>query len=217
MLRKMNFQVTFSSFKASGGKNIGVWKKRMESGVLDSLPEGLSAWERVAITANGNLQHIIASLHDKIVSIRVHQQTGKCRNVSLFVGDLKYVTATSRIRFSGNNESKINGSSIGQIIRESKFVPKFCLIDVTVIDVSYLQREYSLEIPGMHCHIIEVINRKVFDITDDRLKSVLDANENAKLRILQAYTNKQRLNIQCLKGFSPHHEPRSNTSAAEGK
>lgn len=132
-------------------------------------PISFSPLERIALTANGNLQRILASYHDApvVVEVLAHDRVSIGlwrRKVRLAVGANCACVASSTVTATTREAIELaeRGFSIGAIFAELGGRRSFSLLAVGKTDAAF-SRTYTLSNAHVVCHIEEVLPRSVFD------------------------------------------------------
>ncbi|KAF9898599.1 hypothetical protein BX616_003830 [Lobosporangium transversale] len=144
-----------------------------------TLPEGFTGQERIMLTANGNLQRLISAYFNKTVSITILENTRVPllpdedpaviarfqREVNLLCNEKVVCNAKSQVLIKDQAVYDLvveKGVGIGQIFRYLDKLPSFELHGLGRTDKTFW-REYSLEIPGVYCRLLEVLPSSLFD------------------------------------------------------
>ena len=130
--------------------------------------------DRIAVTANGNLQRLFSSYYDAPVNVVVehcHQTIEKSgewdRRVHLAVFDTTFCTADSRIVVHNPECRELVESGkvgLGQLFRYQNVLPEFILQDAGPTAEGGFWRNYTLDCPLMTCHIHEVFIPNVWNL-----------------------------------------------------
>jgi hypothetical protein len=131
--------------------------------------------DRIAVTANGNLQRLFSSFYDAPVNVVVEYCTKATeegewnRRVGLVIfEDQVFCTADSKVQIHnpewiGLIESGKLG--LGQLFRYHNVLPEFILQSAGPTNEGGFWRNYTLECPFMTCHIHEVFCPGVWELT----------------------------------------------------
>eukprot|EP01117_Protostelium_nocturnum_P018211 TRINITY_DN7574_c0_g1_i1.p1 TRINITY_DN7574_c0_g1~~TRINITY_DN7574_c0_g1_i1.p1 ORF type:complete len:208 (-),score=59.57 TRINITY_DN7574_c0_g1_i1:227-850(-) len=138
------------------------------------LPDQFTPLERIALTANGNLQRILSAYFNETVSISVLKNVpitltegnlGEYdREVELKCGSIVLCNAKSRICIKDQKILDLiekEGVAIGQLFRYLDKLPSFCLNAVGRKNGSFW-RTYTLNMEGYECVIHEVFPSSIF-------------------------------------------------------
>ena len=143
-------------------ERLSVLEQLSRSGVTEQT----TAFERLLVTANGNLQRIVSSWFQRPVIVKVLRNSKHAsksewsRTVCLVCGGCGFCTADSTVILSQRElveaveTSKIG---LGQLFRHFNLLPTFELISARKTD-SYLTRKYTLAAAGIFCNIEETFN-----------------------------------------------------------
>ncbi|KAG9322152.1 hypothetical protein KVV02_004272 [Mortierella alpina] len=143
------------------------------------LPEGFTGFERILLTANGNLQRLISAYFNRTVTVNIIENKEVPlaqdedpavfarfqREVNLLCNDKVFCNAKSQVVIK---EQKVydlvvkSGVGIGQIFRYLDRLPSFDLHGLGRTENTFW-REYSLRIPGVDCRLLEVFPSTLFD------------------------------------------------------
>jgi len=135
----------------------------------------LTPLERIALTANGNLQRIFSSYYDAPVHIHVDycQKSSSDnvwdRRVFLEVHSKTFCTALSKVYIRDKHCIHLveDGSvGIGQLFRHLNILPLFCLNDVGRMDNGGIWRQYELTCKELTCHITEIFEPDAWTILE---------------------------------------------------
>ncbi|KAF9311880.1 hypothetical protein BG003_006866 [Podila horticola] len=144
-----------------------------------SLPEGFSGFERMLLTANGNLQRLISAYFNMTVSVQILENTQVeltpeedptvfarfQREVNLICNEKIVCNAKSQVLVKDDQVYDLvvnKGVGIGQIFRYLDRLPSFELHGLGRTEQTFW-REYSLRIPGVDCRLLEVMPSALFD------------------------------------------------------
>ncbi|KAF9564314.1 hypothetical protein EC968_004586 [Mortierella alpina] len=150
--------------------------------VLDTtlhLPEGFTGFERILLTANGNLQRLISAYFNKTVTVNIVENKEVPlaqdedpavfarfqREVNLLCNNKVFCNAKSQVMIKDQKVYDLvvrNGVGIGQIFRYLDRLPSFDLHGLGRTENTFW-REYSLRIPGVDCRLLEVFPSTLFD------------------------------------------------------
>jgi len=173
---------TYGNFRSGISERVG------SKDVEIRLPESFSPLERVALSAEGDLQRIISSYHNSAVTVRIKRcleiEPGVFdREVDLSVMGHVFCTATSSLSARTPECAHLlreKSVGLGQLFRHLRVYPTFRLLDVgrTEVedgeerDVEGLReregdggfwRVYELDCPGMiNCRILERFSSNTF-------------------------------------------------------
>lgn len=127
--------------------------------------------ERIALTANGNLQRIFSSYYDAPVHVHVENCVRQDANesemgskavwkrvVHLSVFDQDFCKATSEITVNSADCIKLVESGevgIGQLFRFLDKLPTFAILDAGRTQAKGMWRQYTLHCEEFHCEILE--------------------------------------------------------------
>jgi len=151
-----------------------------------NVPNGyFHPMERIALTANGNLQRIFSSYYDAPVEVEVVDCTMRdnCDDVAAATGggavwdrcvhlnifNQKFCTATSQVIVHSSECISLVQSGkvgIGQLFRYLDRLPTFELLDVGRCTNGGLWREYMLECKEVSCRIHEEFIPNAWDLTN---------------------------------------------------
>lgn len=135
----------------------------------------LSPLDRIALTANGNMQRIVSSFYDSPVHVYVE----KCkqrdstteavwdRTVHLSVFNQVFCKATSVITIHSLECIELVQSEaigIGQLFRQLDKLPTFALLDAGRTREGGLWRSYRLQCQELTCNIREELSDKIWEI-----------------------------------------------------
>ncbi|KAF9944654.1 hypothetical protein BGZ70_004454, partial [Mortierella alpina] len=143
------------------------------------LPEGFTGFERILLTANGNLQRLISAYFNKTVTVNIIENKEVPlaqdedpavfarfqREVNLLCNDKVFCNAKSQVVIKDQKVYDLvvkNGVGIGQIFRYLDRLPSFDLHGLGRTKNTFW-REYSLRIPGVDCRLLEVFPSTLFD------------------------------------------------------
>ncbi|KAJ1454185.1 hypothetical protein M885DRAFT_522367 [Pelagophyceae sp. CCMP2097] len=141
--------------------------------LLASSDATFTPLQRVALTANGNLQRIISSYHDARVDVRVVRgvklKAGLYeRAVVIDVRGVSCCVAASVVAcFTPDAQRMVDGgkTSIGQIFVALGELPRFHLLEVAQDAKSEtFRRVYTLSSSSVMCHIEETMPSSLFDL-----------------------------------------------------
>lgn len=145
----------------------------------------ISPLERVALTANGNLQRIFSSYYDAPVHVIIdhcrlrpksnHTLTRQCdtehfvwdRRVHLSVFNQNFCTAFSEVTICSGEYADLvtkGGVGLGQLFRYLNKLPTFQLLDAGRLEHGGIWREYTLECDNISCRIREEFSSTAWDI-----------------------------------------------------
>ncbi|KAF9304563.1 hypothetical protein BGZ74_001224 [Mortierella antarctica] len=144
-----------------------------------TLPEGFSGFERMLLTANGNLQRLISAYFNMTVSVQILENTQVeltpdeeptvfarfQREVNLICNKKIVCNAKSQVLVKDQQVYDLvvnKGVGIGQIFRYLDRLPSFELHGLGRTEQTFW-REYSLRIPGVDCRLLEVMPSALFD------------------------------------------------------
>ncbi|KAG0000271.1 hypothetical protein BGZ79_006113 [Entomortierella chlamydospora] len=144
-----------------------------------SLPDGFSGFERILLTANGNLQRLISAYFNKTVSVKILENVQVPlkededpsviarfqREVNLLCNDKIVCNAKSQVLIKDQEVFDLvveKGVGIGQIFRYLDKLPSFELHGLGRTEKTFW-REYSLKIAGVDCRLLEVLPSSLFD------------------------------------------------------
>ena len=159
----------------------------LKSGLVTTFPHGtiqsrfgsklgyIHPMERIALTANGNLQRIFSSYYDAPVEVVVEscnnvKNSVWDRRVHLSIFDQVFCTATSQVEVHSSECIALVQSGkvgIGQLFRHLDRLPTFELLDVGRCSHGGLWREYMLECKEVSCRIHEEFIPNAWDLIDD--------------------------------------------------
>lgn len=135
----------------------------------------LSPLDRIALTANGNMQRIVSSFYDAPVHVYVERCKQRDttsdavwdRTVNLSVLNQFFCRATSIITVHSSEcvelvQSEVVG--IGQLFRYLDKLPTFALLDAGRTPEGGLWRSYQLQCQELTCNIREELSANVWDI-----------------------------------------------------
>ena len=132
-------------------------------------PISFSPLERIVLTANGNLQRILASYHDAPVAVEVlaHERVRLGlwrRRVRLAVAGRVACVASSTVTARTRRAIELadGGAPIGQLFAELGGRRAFALLEVGRTAAAF-SRTYTLSNAHLVCHIEEVLPATVFD------------------------------------------------------
>ena len=125
--------------------------------------------QRVALTANGNLQRVLSAYHNERVTIRVlsHERESLGlwrRRVVLELADRPACVARSSVvaRTRTAIEEASKGGGLGQLFSELGGKQEFSLLEVARADTTF-SRVYVLSNAHLVCHIEEVMPLNLFE------------------------------------------------------
>ena len=125
--------------------------------------------QRVALTANGNLQRVLSAYHNERVTIRVlsHERESLGlwrRRVVLELADRPACVARSSVvaRTRTAIEEASKGGGLGQLFSELGGKQEFSLLEVARADATF-SRVYVLSNAHLVCHIEEVMPLNLFE------------------------------------------------------
>ncbi|KAF9109090.1 hypothetical protein BGX27_008017 [Mortierella sp. AM989] len=144
-----------------------------------TLPDGFSGFERILLTANGNLQRLISAYFNKTVSVEILENTQVPlktdedpsviarfqREVNLLCNNKIVCNAKSQVLIKDQEVYDLvvdKGVGIGQIFRYLDKLPSFELHGLGRTEKAFW-REYSLKIKGVDCRLLEVLPSSLFD------------------------------------------------------
>jgi len=140
----------------------------------------LSPLDRIALTANGNMQRIVSSFYDAPVHVYVERCKQRDttsdavwdRTVHLSVLNQMFCRATSVITVHSSEcvelvQSEVVG--IGQLFRHLDKLPTFALLDAGRTPEGGLWRSYQLQCQQLTCNIREELSANVWEISPTRL------------------------------------------------
>ncbi|KAF9355775.1 hypothetical protein BGX34_010259 [Mortierella sp. NVP85] len=144
-----------------------------------NLPPGFTGFERILLTANGNLQRLISAYFNMTVSVTILENTQVPlddkddpsviarfqREVNLLCNNKIVCNAKSQVRIKDQEVHDLvvkKGVGIGQIFRYLDRLPSFELHGLGRTEKTFW-REYSLRIPGVDCRLLEVMPSSLFD------------------------------------------------------
>ncbi|KAF9392388.1 hypothetical protein CPB97_002079 [Podila verticillata] len=144
-----------------------------------TLPDGFSGFERMLLTANGNLQRLISAYFNMTVSVQILENTQAeltpdedptvfarfQREVNLICNKKIVCNAKSQVLVKDEQVYDLvfnKGVGIGQIFRYLDRLPSFELHGLGRTEQTFW-REYSLRIPGVDCRLLEVMPSALFD------------------------------------------------------
>ncbi|KAF9419183.1 hypothetical protein BGZ94_009499 [Podila epigama] len=144
-----------------------------------TLPDGFSGFERMLLTANGNLQRLISAYFNKTVSVEILENTQVPlqadedpavlarfqREVNLICNGKIVCNAKSQVLVKDQQVYNLvvnKGVGIGQIFRYLDRLPSFELHSLGRTEKTFW-REYSLAIPGVACRLLEVMPSALFE------------------------------------------------------
>ncbi|KAF9204456.1 hypothetical protein BGZ49_005268 [Haplosporangium sp. Z 27] len=154
----------------------------MLTGYVDTsltLPDGFSGFERILLTANGNLQRLISAYFNKTVSVEILENIRVPlkededpaviarfqREVNLLCNNKIVCNAKSQVLIKDQAVYDLvveKGVGIGQIFRYLDKLPSFELHGLGRTEKTFW-REYSLKIAGVDCRLLEVLPSSLFD------------------------------------------------------
>ena len=138
-----------------------------------SLPDGFTGFERMLLTANGNLQRLISAYFNKTVTVKILENQHVAlteddkatsvlarfqREVDLLCNEKVFCNAKSQVLVKDPKIYDLivnEGVGIGQIFRYLDKLPSFELHGLGRTSHTFW-REYSLRIPGVDCRLLEV-------------------------------------------------------------
>ena len=125
--------------------------------------------QRVALTANGNLQRVLSAYHNERVTIRVlsHERESLGlwrRRVVLELADRPACVARSSVvaRTRTAIEEASKGGGLGQLFSELGGKQEFSLLEVARAETTF-SRVYVLSNAHLVCHIEEVMPLNLFE------------------------------------------------------
>ena len=125
--------------------------------------------QRVALTANGNLQRVLSAYHNERVTIRVlsHERESAGlwrRRVVLELADRPACVARSSVvaRTRTAIEEASKGGGLGQLFSELGGKQEFSLLEVARAEATF-SRVYVLSNAHLVCHIEEVMPLNLFE------------------------------------------------------
>ncbi|KAF8951688.1 hypothetical protein BGZ46_003853 [Entomortierella lignicola] len=144
-----------------------------------TLPDGFSGFERILLTANGNLQRLISAYFNKTVSVEILENIRVPlkededpaviarfqREVNLLCNNKIVCNAKSQVLIKDQAVYDLvveKGVGIGQIFRYLDKLPSFELHGLGRTEKTFW-REYSLKIAGVDCRLLEVLPSSLFD------------------------------------------------------
>ncbi|KAK3815990.1 MAG: hypothetical protein J3R72DRAFT_461216 [Linnemannia gamsii] len=137
-----------------------------------SLPDGFNGFERILLTANGNLQRLISAYFNEVVTVTIVENkeipllpnedptvlARFQREVNLLCNNKIFCNAKSQVLIRDQQVYDLvvkDGVGIGQIFRYLDRLPSFDLHGLGRTERTFW-REYSLKIPGVDCRLLEV-------------------------------------------------------------
>ncbi|KAG0276021.1 hypothetical protein BGZ96_003514 [Linnemannia gamsii] len=137
-----------------------------------SLPDGFTGFERILLTANGNLQRLISAYFNEVVTVTIVENkeiplhpnedpqvlARFQREVNLLCNNKIFCNAKSQVLIKDQKVYDLvvkDGVGIGQIFRYLDKLPSFDLHGLGRTEKTFW-REYSLKIPGVDCRLLEV-------------------------------------------------------------
>ncbi|KAG0210101.1 hypothetical protein BGX33_005131 [Mortierella sp. NVP41] len=137
-----------------------------------SLPDGFTGFERILLTANGNLQRLISAYFNEVVTVTIVENKEVPllptdgpdvlarfqREVNLLCNNKIFCNAKSQVLIKDQKVHDLvvkDGVGIGQIFRYLDRLPSFDLHGLGRTERTFW-REYSLRIPGVDCRLLEV-------------------------------------------------------------
>ena len=149
---------------------------------LDRFPNPL---DRIVLTANGNLQRLLASYAQAPVTVEVlsnrrTNETAWERLVHLQVRNETWCVATSTVVVHDEHwrEWVDSGTAgLGQLFRYANVLPEFELLAAGRLDNGSLWRNYTLACPQMVCEINEVFIPNVWSMGDVSVSTTSLENE----------------------------------------
>ncbi|KAF9160866.1 hypothetical protein DFQ26_005116 [Actinomortierella ambigua] len=137
-----------------------------------TLPGGFTGFERILLTANGNLQRLLSAFFNKPVKVEILDNNKVAlrsdedasvmaryhREVNLLCESKVVCNAKSQVLVSDKEIYDLvanKGVGIGQIFRYLDRLPSFDLHGLGRTENTFW-REYSLRIPGVDCRLLEV-------------------------------------------------------------
>ncbi|KAG0000583.1 hypothetical protein BGZ80_005965 [Entomortierella chlamydospora] len=144
-----------------------------------SLPDGFFGFERILLTANGNLQRLISAYFNKTVSVKILEDVqvplkededpsviARFQHEVNFLCNSKIVcNAKSQVLIKDQEVYDLvveKGVGISPIFRYLDKLPSFELHGLGRTEKTFW-REYSLKIPGVDCRFLEVLPSSLFD------------------------------------------------------
>mmetsp|Transcript_15767 Transcript_15767/g.18661 ORF Transcript_15767/g.18661 Transcript_15767/m.18661 type:complete len:406 (+) Transcript_15767:76-1293(+) len=136
----------------------------------------LSPIDRIALTANGNMQRIVSSFYDAPVHVYVEKCRQRCttsdakiwdRTVHLSVFNQVFCKATSVITVHSSECAELVRSEvvgIGQLFRHLDKLPTFTLLDAGRTREGGLWRSYQLQCQELTCNIREELSANAWEI-----------------------------------------------------
>jgi hypothetical protein len=146
----------------------------MDGGNLQDTYNITSPLDRMALTANGNLQRLVSSYYDAPVHVTVQTCSQTCHNtwnrvVSLSVLNQEFCTATSHITVYSEECLQLIHShkvGLGQLFRHLDRLPSFELHQAGYnTTTGELWRVYELNCEELTCHIQETFVHNMWNIT----------------------------------------------------
>jgi len=146
----------------------------------------LSPIDRIALTANGNMQRIVSSFYDAPVHVYVEKCKQRCttsdakiwdRKVHLSVFNQVFCKATSVITVHSSECAELVRSEvigIGQLFRHLDKLPTFALLDAGRTREGGLWRSYQLQCKELTCNIREELSVNVWEIIPMELNDLDD-------------------------------------------
>lgn len=143
-------------------QKLSVFEQLARSGVANQA----TAFERLLVTANGNLQRIVSSWFECPVSVKVlrnvklPEKDTWGRTVDLLCSGCEFCTAVSIVKLSEQRlvEAVESGRiGLGQLFRHFDLLPSFELLSATK-SVKTLYRKYTLAAQGIFCTIEETFD-----------------------------------------------------------
>ncbi|KAI9298271.1 hypothetical protein K502DRAFT_286721 [Neoconidiobolus thromboides FSU 785] len=137
--------------------------------------------ERIALTANGNLQRILSAFYNSKIKVEIVKNVQRDleqgsesiifdREVDLVCNDKILCSAKSVITVEKEEYKSMIKSQqvgVGQLFRVLSILPKFRLIEVGRLDSdNRLYRTYSLSAEGVDCLITETFAKDIFQFSD---------------------------------------------------
>ncbi|KAF9916567.1 hypothetical protein FBU30_001286 [Linnemannia zychae] len=169
MAKRQAFSLSIIHF-SSRASNILVSTHNLNTSL--SLPDGFTGFERILLTANGNLQRLVSAYFNEVVTVEIveNKQVPRLstdgpevlarfqREVNLLCNNKIFCNAKSQVLVQDQKIYDLvvkDGVGIGQIFRYLDRLPSFDLHSLGKADRTFW-REYSLRIPGIDCRLLEV-------------------------------------------------------------
>lgn len=134
--------------------------------------------DRMAVTANGNLQRLFSSYYDAPVRVLVDysrqiSDSEWDRRVHLMVFDKTFCTADSFIQVHSKESQELVQSGkvgLGQLFRYLDILPEFALQAAGPTPDGGFWRNYTLDCAHVTCYIREVFCPGVWNLAPDSLR-----------------------------------------------